>query len=187
MLYWSSEHLHELHVLPLCPQKITVWRGLHPSGVIGPYFFVDDNDRHVTVNVHRCRAMNTDYLLPKPEAIKLDDMWFQQDGATSYTAYDTIDLLKRKFDKRVISRNVPVNWPPRSCDLTPLDFFLCSYVKSLVYANKSKTLEELRANIKGEITAISAEMYRKLGQTNRPLQTFLKTTAIFVIHTLANL
>ena len=26
----------------------------------------------------------------------------------------------------------PVNWPPRSCDITPLDFFLWGYVKSEV-------------------------------------------------------
>ncbi|GFY42923.1 putative DD41D transposase [Trichonephila inaurata madagascariensis] len=75
-----------------------------------------------------------------------------------HTAHDTIDLLKNKFDERVISRNRPVDWPPRSCDLTALDFFLWSYVKSLVFANKPTTLEELKANIEREIPAVSAEM-----------------------------
>ena len=49
-------------------------------------------------------------------------MRFQEEGATSHTADDSIDLLKSKFDERVISRNGPVNWPPCSCDLTALDF-----------------------------------------------------------------
>ena len=40
-----------------------------------------------------------------------------------HTAHDTIGLLKSKFDEHVISRNDPVNWPSRSCDLTPLDLF----------------------------------------------------------------
>ncbi|GFU13004.1 DUF4817 domain-containing protein [Trichonephila clavipes] len=40
------------------------------------------------------------------------------------------------FGDRLISRFGPVNWPPRSCDLTPLDYFLWGYVKSLVYADK---------------------------------------------------
>ena len=35
-----------------------------------------------------------------------------------------IDLLKGKFGERVILRNGPVEWLPRSCDLMPLDFFL---------------------------------------------------------------
>ena len=32
------------------PEKITVWCGLRAGGVIGPYFFRDDIDRHVTLN-----------------------------------------------------------------------------------------------------------------------------------------
>ncbi|GFT37784.1 transposable element Tc1 transposase [Trichonephila clavipes] len=51
-------------------------------------------------------------------------LWFQQDGATCHTARATIDLLKDTFGDRLISRFGPVNWPPRSCDLTPLDYFL---------------------------------------------------------------
>ena len=47
---------------PLDPQKVTVWCGLHAGGVIGPYFFVDENDRHVTANGERYRAMLKDYL-----------------------------------------------------------------------------------------------------------------------------
>ncbi|GFT73000.1 hypothetical protein TNCV_1976971 [Trichonephila clavipes] len=44
---------------------------------------------------------------------------------------------------RLISRFGPVNWPPRSCDLTPLDYFLWGYVKSLVYADKPQTRDHL--------------------------------------------
>ncbi|GFT36395.1 hypothetical protein TNCV_4271631 [Trichonephila clavipes] len=55
------------------------------------------------------------------------DLWScgsKQDGATCHTARATIDLLKDTFGDRLISRFGPVNWPPRSCDLTPLDYFL---------------------------------------------------------------
>ncbi|CAH1956619.1 unnamed protein product [Acanthoscelides obtectus] len=45
------------------------------------------------------------------------------DGATCQTATETMDLLRDKFGVSVISRNEPHNWPPRSCDLTPLDLF----------------------------------------------------------------
>ncbi|GFW28450.1 DUF4817 domain-containing protein [Trichonephila clavipes] len=51
-------------------------------------------------------------------------LWFQQDGATCHTARATIDLLKDTFGDRLISHFGPVNWTPRSCDLTPLDYFL---------------------------------------------------------------
>ncbi|GFS80484.1 uncharacterized protein TNCV_3448811 [Trichonephila clavipes] len=58
------------------------------------------------------------------EVQRLQELWFQQDGATCHTARATIDLLKDTFGDRLISRFGPVNWPPRSCDLTPLDYFL---------------------------------------------------------------
>ena len=90
--------------------------------------------------------MFIDYLWPELKDMNLDDMYsFNQGGATNHTTYDTIDLLKNKFDERVISRNGIDNWPPRSYDLTPLNIFLWGY------ANKPTTLEELRANIEREM------------------------------------
>ena len=70
----------------------------------------------------------------------------------------TIDLLKGKFSERVISKNGPVEWPLRSCDLTPLDFFLWGHIKSLVYANKPATLDDLEDNIQREIANVPVEM-----------------------------
>ena len=117
---------------------------------------------HVTVNENRYRTMITDYFWQQLQGMDLDDMWFQQDGATCHTAHSTIDLLKSEFGERVISRNGPVDWPPRSCDLTPLDYFLWSHIKSLVYTNKPATLGELRANIEREITAVSPNLCEKV-------------------------
>ncbi|GFT04257.1 transposable element Tc3 transposase [Trichonephila clavipes] len=86
------------------------------------------------------------------------ELWFQQDGATCHTARATIDLLKDMFGDLLISRFGPVNWPPRSCDLTPLDYFLRFYVKSLVYADKPQTLDYLEGNIHRVIADIRPQM-----------------------------
>ncbi|GFX68582.1 histone-lysine N-methyltransferase SETMAR [Trichonephila clavipes] len=93
---------------------------------------------------------------------KLTELWFQQDGATCPTARATIDLLKDTFGDRLISRFGPVNWPPRSCDLTPLDYFLWGYVKSLVYADKPQTLDHLEDNIRRVIADIRPQMLEKV-------------------------
>ena len=143
---------------PLHPQKVTVWCGFHAGGVIGPYFFVDEKERHVTVNGERYRAVLEDYLWPELDELDINDMLLQQDGSTSYPARVTIDLLKGKFSKRVISRNGTVEWPPRSCDLTPLDLFLWGHIKSLVYANKPATLDDLEDNIQRDIANVTVEM-----------------------------
>ncbi|GFX24551.1 DUF4817 domain-containing protein [Trichonephila clavipes] len=90
------------------------------------------------------------------------ELWFQQDGATCHTARATIDLLKDTFGDRLILRFGPVNWPPRSCDLTPLDYFLWGYVKSLVYGDKSQTLDHLEDNIRRVIANIRPQMLEKV-------------------------
>ncbi|GFT10907.1 DUF4817 domain-containing protein [Trichonephila clavipes] len=93
---------------------------------------------------------------------QLQELRFQQDGATSHTARATINLLKDTFRDSLISRFGPVNWPPRSCDLTPLDYFLWSYVKSLVYPDKPQTLDHLEDNIRRVIADIRPQMLEKV-------------------------
>ncbi|GFW78258.1 uncharacterized protein TNCV_137271 [Trichonephila clavipes] len=91
-----------------------------------------------------------------------EELWFQQDGATCHTARATIDLLKDTFGERLISRFGPVNWLPRSCDLTQLDYFLWVYVKSLVYADTPQTLKHLEDNIRRVIADIGPQMLEKV-------------------------
>ncbi|GFX63824.1 putative transposable element [Trichonephila clavipes] len=98
----------------------------------------------------------------KNKTAAFGELWFQRDGATCHTARATIDLLKDTFGDRLISRFGPVNWPPRSCDLTPLDYFLWGYVKSLVYADKPQTLDHLEDNIRRVIADIRPQMLEKV-------------------------
>ncbi|GFY05742.1 DUF4817 domain-containing protein [Trichonephila clavipes] len=116
----------------------------------------------VTVNGDQYRAMITNFFIPELNNHDVQKLWFQQDGATCHTARATIDLLKDTFGDRLISRFGPVNWPPRSCDLTPLDYFLWGYVKSLVYAYKPQTLDHLEDNIRRVIADIRPQMLEKV-------------------------
>ncbi|GFW39290.1 peroxidasin-like protein [Trichonephila clavipes] len=106
--------------------------------------------------------MITNFFIPELNNHDVQELWFQQDGATCHTARATIDLLKDTFGDRLISRFGPVNWPLRSCDLTPLDYFLWGYVKSLVYADKTQTLDHLEDNIRRVIADIRPQMLEKV-------------------------
>ncbi|GFV86447.1 uncharacterized protein TNCV_2156401 [Trichonephila clavipes] len=106
--------------------------------------------------------MITNFFIPKFNNHDVQELWFQQDGATFHTARATIDLLKDTSGDRLISRFGPVNWPPRSCDLTPLDYFLWGYVKSLVYADKPQTLDHLENRIRRVIADIRPQMLEKV-------------------------
>jgi hypothetical protein len=51
-----------------------------------------------------------------------DDMLFQQDGAPPHFHKEVTDFLNRNFSENWIDRAERIIWPPRSPDLTPLDF-----------------------------------------------------------------
>ncbi|GFW96003.1 transposable element Tcb1 transposase [Trichonephila clavipes] len=154
---WSEANLQVYVETPLHPEKLTgALYGLVES------FFKNDEGHNVTVNGDRYRAMITNFFIPELNNYDVQELWFQQDGATCHTARATIDLLKDTFGDRLISRFGPVNWPPRSCDLTPLDYFLWDYVKSLVYVDKPQTLDHLEDNIRRVIADIRPQMLEKV-------------------------
>ncbi|GFT86619.1 uncharacterized protein TNCV_5123691 [Trichonephila clavipes] len=159
---WSEANPQVYGETPLHPEKLTVWCALWAGGIIGPYFFKNNEGHNVTANGDRYRAMITNISIPELNNHDIQELWFQQDGATCHTARATIDLLKDTFGDRLISRFGPVNWPPRSCDLTPLHYFLWGYVKSLVYADKPQTLDHLEDNIRRVIVDIRPQMLEKV-------------------------
>ncbi|GFW48832.1 transposable element Tc3 transposase [Trichonephila clavipes] len=122
----------------------------------------NDEGHNVTVNGDPYRAMFTNCFIPELNNHDVRELWFQQDGVTCHTARAAIDLLKDTFGDHLISRFGPMNWPPRSCDLTPLDYFLWDYVKSLVYVDKPQTLDHLEDNIRRVIADIRPQMLEKV-------------------------
>ncbi|GFT81115.1 uncharacterized protein TNCV_955041 [Trichonephila clavipes] len=131
-------------------------------------FFKNDEGYNVTVNGDRYRAMITNFFILELNNYDVQELWFQQDDTTCHTARATIDLLKDTFGDRLISRFGPVNWPPRSCDLTPLDYFLWSYVKSLVYADNHKRLTIWKTIFAVLLPIYSHKCWKKSSKIGRP-------------------
>ena len=157
---WAHENPRQIVEKPLHPQKVTVWCAFSANGIIGPYFFENEAGNSVTVTGKRYCAMITNLLWPELNGMDVENVWFQQDGATCHSANATMALLIKKFPGRIISRNSEVNWPPRSCNLTPLDFFLWGYLKSKVYANKPTTVQQLKDEIRRHIGEIADKLCR---------------------------
>lgn len=70
------------------------------------------------------------------------------DIATCHIAQEIQTLLQTKLPGRIISQRSDIDWPPRSQDLTPSDFFLWSYLEERVYVNKTVTIPELKGNLR---------------------------------------
>ncbi|GFV01224.1 transposable element Tc3 transposase [Trichonephila clavipes] len=101
---WSEANPQVYVETPLHPGKLTVWCALWAGVIIGPYFFKNDEGHNVTVNGDRCRAMITSFFIPELNNHAVQELWFQQEGATCHTARATIDLLKDTFGDRLILR-----------------------------------------------------------------------------------
>ena len=84
-------------------------------GIIGPFFFENEQAEAVTVNGDRYLAMLNEFLFTRIEEEDIGNIWFQG----SYTR-----CFAPCFWRSHYRRRADVVWPPRSCDLTPLDYYL---------------------------------------------------------------
>ncbi|EFN70920.1 Transposable element Tc3 transposase, partial [Camponotus floridanus] len=147
MRYWNSENPNwaidsrsTQH-----PQKVNVWAGIINNRIVGP-FFIDGN-----LTAEKYERMLREDIIPAIQAIVGDDFertWFQHDGAAPHYGHDVRAHLNNVFRTRWIGRRGSIEWPARSPDLTPLDYFLWEYLKNRVYQNKPTSVEELQQRIR---------------------------------------
>lgn len=91
-----------------------------------------------------------------------NQLWFQQDGAPAHFALRVRRVLDANFPNRWIGRRGTIEWPPRSPDLTPLDYFLWGYLKERVYKTRPVNIDDLKQRISNEIDTITVEMLRNV-------------------------
>lgn len=60
----------------------------------------------------------------------------------------------------ILGTHGPVRWPARSCDITPLDFWLWGYLKNIIYKERSNNLEELMERTRVAFQTITPVMIR---------------------------
>ena len=86
-----------------------------------------------------------------------------QDGAPCHVTRANMTYLDRQFGDRVVSRKFirGRDWPARSPDLNPLDFFIWGLLKSRVYSPRPNNLAQLEANIRREVAGLDPAMVRR--------------------------
>ena len=94
---WGTEHPHAYIEKPMPPR-----------GIIGSFFFENEQGEAVTVNGDHYQVMLNEFLFTKIEEEDIANTGFQQDGATCRTAEATLDVLRLVFVDRIISRRADV-------------------------------------------------------------------------------
>lgn len=70
------------------------------------------------------------------------------DDATAHFSRPARQFLNERFPNKWIARGEPINWPARSTDLNPLEFYLFGgHLKSLVNDTPVNDVEEPRYRI----------------------------------------
>jgi len=86
---------------------------------------------------------------------------FQQDGAPPHYAATVRQYLDETFLGQWIERRGAIEWPPRSLDLTPLDF-LWGHLKTQIYASQPTSFDNLKQRIIDECRQITPEVFQNV-------------------------
>ncbi|CAF4436397.1 unnamed protein product [Rotaria socialis] len=133
--------------------RITVWAGIWSGGIIGPFFFYGN------VTADNYLDMLEENIVPAIEKeMNLDETFYMHDGAPAHYARSVRQFLEDTFPDRWIGRRGWIEWPARSPDLTPTDFFLWSVIKDRVYAIRPPNLQTLEDAI---ITDMRFKTYQR--------------------------
>ena len=73
-------------------------------------------------------------------------------------------FLDQQFPDAWIGRRGPVEWPPRSPDLSPLDFYLWGHLKFMVYQVKIQDINHLKERITDAIRSIPSNVLMRVHQ-----------------------
>ena len=158
-VYCEPENLH-FHVdktvnLP----GVNVWCGLSARSLIGPFFF------EATVTGEAYLEMLRSSILPVIRALyEKSEVFYQQDGAPPHYHRDVRAFLDENLQGHWLGRRGTFEFPPRSPDLTPLDFYLWETLKDEVYRRKPATLGDLRAKIRAVCAAIPINTWTEVAQ-----------------------
>ncbi|KFM71819.1 hypothetical protein X975_22357, partial [Stegodyphus mimosarum] len=82
----------------------------------------------------------------------------QKDGAPPHWGTIVHTSLNDHFIGRWIGREGRIPWPPRSPDITPLDFFILGFVKNNVYRRSVPNIDDLKARITTAVASVDADM-----------------------------
>lgn len=158
---WAEENPHAIRSAKFQHKfSVNVWAGIIDGHLIGPYLL--PNRLTGPIYLTFLQQVLPELLEEVPLGIR-QEMWLQHDGAPAHFSLDVRNYLNQVYGERWIGRGGPVAWPPRSPDLTPLDFFLWGQMKNLVYDTTVESEEDLVARI----LAASQEIQTTLGNFNR--------------------
>ena len=154
--HWSRTNPHWMIEKSLNSPKVMVWAAIGVPGIIGPFFIEENVSGETYLN------LLTENFYPAFSSLpNAPELHFMQDGAPPHWSQRVRDWLNHNLAERWIGRGCPrdhnIAWPARSPDLTPMDFYLWSHIKSKVYVKNYQSLADLKTSITAAFREVTAE------------------------------
>lgn len=165
--YWAVENPRQNRARR--PQNrfgINVWMGILGNRLLGPVMYEETLNGERYLNLLRTYVSN--YLDNNIPLNQLQHLWWQQDGAPAHNAAVVSNYLNQEFPNRWIGNRGVIEWPARSPDLSPLDYFLWGYVKNNIYKlDAPQNIEELRDRLQNAFDAVPRRTIQRAVQNAR--------------------
>ena len=148
--------------------KVMVSAALTWYGVTKPLFI---GKKGLKVNAENYQKHLKKQLFPEIQKVYPRDDWiFIQDGASSHTSNLVQSFLEDTIPRRYIKKD---EWPPKSPDSNPLDYFFWNEVKTKVYAGRLNTPFETEEEIIKKIKAVWDTCAKNLKPIRKSMKQFL--------------
>lgn len=97
----------------------------------------------------------SEHVLPAIKELSANGFFiFQQDSAPAHRAKDTVTLLKKETPDFI----TPLQWPPNSPDLNPVDYRIWSALEERVYKSRVRDVAHLRERLQEEWAVFEQEI-----------------------------
>ena len=174
MLCWSKQNPHYCGEVEHHPPHVMLWGAMNSEHLFRPYFFIG------LVNYRNYLAMLENRLIVQLQSLGIEsNVWFQQDGALAHFAITVREYLKEVFLSRWIGHEsailpAPLNWPPRSHDLTVCGNSLWGFIKEMLHSSATRTMMKKHA-LTDAFNEVVPQMHRRMSdKTWRRFNTIMR-------------
>ena len=136
---------------------VSDWAAMGCAVIIGSFFFKNNLNGESYL-----KMLKTQFIRKFGKLKNSDQLVFMQDGAPPHWSTNVRKWLNENLPGRWIGRGGPqdcnVTWPPRSPDMTPMDYFLWGFIRSKVYVKNYENISELKGAIISAFQEVSDRM-----------------------------
>ena len=100
--------------------------------------------------------------MPALQSLRYNQHFYQQDGASIHWAKTVKEKLNNGLPNRWIGRSGPINWPPRSPDLSINDFWLWGTLRNEIFKEpRAQNLQDLAVKCETFFQNVDREVVKK--------------------------